>query len=881
MLIEFFLTQALDVFQQDIATIGRDIDIHLLSSCLLSLSLEKSPKWSEEGLFWLLAHLIALQAAQPRKSPLFLRALHKLLSILSVDVRQRYPAQQAGETSQEAKSADNIPELPPYVVAQLGMLVSRQQITQLLGRFVVNPELEDAGFVSSYLLTLIWCFPTEADAIRMRLYLLDAEGFLDAEGRSHTKPLPAVKVLWSVVRSTKVWLHVSYLADSRCFDFLQRSKPLDFPHWDQEWETALLFLDLYAFVLRLTDDEDFFSTLDPTATGTPSSRVRLCALEPNDLQHLAMGLRNLSFTLIENWAYFSAEQNSIVPGVGPTAFKDIVSTALRMLYERDSRRSFLKEGAWLMRSDDETKDFLQAVILEEERQHEMRENGSDSEEEDHDDSGTQLSEYTAVASNSGARRRQQLAWLEHNRAQRKAAFRDRQRAILAPKLEILRQMPYTIPFEERVGVFRQFVHLDQHRRRNGYIDPDQWRVQIVADHGNPLEPSPMAREILGRHHARIGRGKLFEDAFAELYNLGEGLKEPMQITFVDKFGEEEAGIDGGGVTKEFLTSVTSEAFSDDHLLFVANKRNAFYPNPLAVDQVRENRARSYSVAQLLERFEFLGRVVGKCLYEGILLDIAFAGFFLLKWSTPPTETGYRVSINDLRDMDEELYQGLLSLKHSTVDVASLDLDFTVNDQVSLPGDPVRTVTRELIPNGGQVRVTNENRPLYTSYVARHRLAGQPYRQTVAFLQGLGTIIDPAWLAMFNQNELQRLVGGDSSDINVEDLRANTRYSGVFEIGSDGKEHDTIQLFWQVMHEMADSERRDVLKYVTSTPRAPLLGFSQLNPPFSIRDSGGDEKRLPSASTCVNLLKLPRYKDAATLKGKLLYAVSSNAGFDLS
>ena len=42
-----------------------------------------------------------------------------------------------------------------------------------------------------------------------------------------------------------------------------------------------------------------------------------------------------------------------------------------------------------------------------------------------------------------------------------------------------------------------------------------------------------------------------------------------------------------------------------------------------------------------------------------------------------------------------------------------------------------------------------------------------------------------------------------------------------------------------------------LKYVTSTPRAPLLGFSQLNPVFSIRDAGSDEDRLPSTSTCVN------------------------------
>lgn len=36
-----------------------------------------------------------------------------------------------------------------------------------------------------------------------------------------------------------------------------------------------------------------------------------------------------------------------------------------------------------------------------------------------------------------------------------------------------------------------------------------------------------------------------------------------------------------------------------------------------------------------------------------------------------------------------------------------------------------------------------------------------------------------------------------------------------------------------------------------------------------------------AGTCVNLLKMPRYKDLKTLKAKLLYSINSNAGFDLS
>jgi ubiquitin-protein ligase E3 C len=49
--------------------------------------------------------------------------------------------------------------------------------------------------------------------------------------------------------------------------------------------------------------------------------------------------------------------------------------------------------------------------------------------------------------------------------------------------------------------------------------------------------------------------------------------------------------------------------------------------------------------------------------------------------------------------------------------------------------------------------------------------------------------------------------------------------------------------------------------------------------------GGDEEadtgRLPTAATCSSLLKLPPYRSKEELKGKLLYAISSGAGFDLS
>lgn len=54
----------------------------------------------------------------------------------------------------------------------------------------------------------------------------------------------------------------------------------------------------------------------------------------------------------------------------------------------------------------------------------------------------------------------------------------------------------------------------------------------------------------------------------------------------------------------------------------------------------------------------------------------------------------------------------------------------------------------------------------------------------------------------------------------------------------------------------------------------------LDPPFCIQNAG-DTDRLPSASTCMNLLKLPAFNSKEQMREKLLYAIESNSGFELS
>jgi ubiquitin-protein ligase E3 C len=131
--------------------------------------------------------------------------------------------------------------------------------------------------------------------------------------------------------------------------------------------------------------------------------------------------------------------------------------------------------------------------------------------------------------------------------------------------------------------------------------------------------------------------------------------------------------------------------------------------------------------------------------------------------------------------------------------------------------------------------------------------------------------------MFTPSEMQILISGTSLGIDVEDLKANTKYS-------DCSESDKfIKYFWKAVESFTDEERALLLRFVTGCERAPLFGFQNLHPPFSIirMRIDSDSERLPTASTCVNLLRLPQYSSQRVMREKLILAIKSGTGFELT
>ncbi|KAG2306063.1 hypothetical protein Bca4012_084888 [Brassica carinata] len=402
---------------------------------------------------------------------------------------------------------------------------------------------------------------------------------------------------------------------------------------------------------------------------------------------------------------------------------------------------------------------------------------------------------------------------------------------------ILMHAPFLIPFTSRVKIFT--TQLATARESH--------------DHGS--------QAIFARNRFRIRRDHILEDAYNQMSALSEDdLRGSIRVTFVNELGVEEAGIDGGGIFKDFMEKITRAAFDVQYGLFKETVDHMLYPNP-GSGMVHD---------QHLQFFHFLGTLLAKAMFEGILVDIPFATFFLSK-----LKHKYNY-LNDLPSLDPELYKHLIFLKRYKGNIAELELYFVI-----LNNEYGERTEEELLPGGKDMRVTNENVITFIHLVSNHRLNFQIRQQSSHFLRGFQQLIPKECIDMFNEHELQVLISGSADSLDIDDLRQNTNYTGGYNAG-----HYVIDMFWEVLKSFSTENQKKFLKFVTGCSRGPLLGFKYLEPAFCIQRAAGSASneavdRLPTSATCMNLLKLPPYQSKEQLESKLMYAISAEAGFDLS
>lgn len=461
--------------------------------------------------------------------------------------------------------------------------------------------------------------------------------------------------------------------------------------------------------------------------------------------------------------------------------------------------------------------------------------------------------------------------------------------------EFLRDCFHALPFDERVKIFRLLV-------RN-----DRRKLQIGAQSGGvDADRETQGQRVVPVAKIRIRRNSVLEDALTGILPLGDTAKGRLAVKFINIAGEHEAGIDAGGLFKELLAVTLAEALDPRRGLFLSSSEtgghtnnignsghsssghnNTFshtsYPNPLAGDLLE---------TKLL--LQLTGVLMGKALYEGVLVsEFKLADFFVKKL------LGESLSLDDLPSLDFETHKALVQVleyaREPNNDVADLCLDWFVREEAY-----GQVVAQNLRPHEKSKDDVVESHDVlsYVLAVAEHKLIKRRVNCDSAFFQGIHTIIDPKWLKLFNSKELIKLTCGDlNGDINVENLKSHTILAGGYEPTSK-----TIKMFWQVVSGFSADERKQLLRFVTSSSSPPVLGFQHLHPPFTVykvkcdasSGAGGvfgstmitlgfakGVERLPTASTCFNTLKLPNFKRIKTMREKLLMAISSGAGFELS
>lgn len=241
-----------------------------------------------------------------------------------------------------------------------------------------------------------------------------------------------------------------------------------------------------------------------------------------------------------------------------------------------------------------------------------------------------------------------------------------------------------------------------------------------------------ARNRGGRLNIRVNRNNIFQGAYQELnYRSAAELKNKIKVTF-----EGEAGIDASGLTREFYTELSRAMFNPDYSLFIMTSNGvSFYAN-----------SESYINPDHLNFFKFVGRMVGKAIFDGQLLECYFAR------SLYKMMIGEELYFEDLSDMDNDCYRNFRWYIDN--DVSDLCQYFAITRDYF--GRPEEIPLKE---GGSNLAVTNDNKTEYIELFTIYKMYISVKEQVDAFLGGFHEIVSRDLISIFNAKELELLISG--------------------------------------------------------------------------------------------------------------------------
>lgn len=375
--------------------------------------------------------------------------------------------------------------------------------------------------------------------------------------------------------------------------------------------------------------------------------------------------------------------------------------------------------------------------------------------------------------------------------------------------------PHAIDFDNKKAYFRNVI-----RKRSSEVHAGTIRINVRRD-------------------------RVFDDSYHQLrLRTPDEMKGRLHVLFT-----QEEGVDAGGVTREWYIILARQIFDPNYVLFTRSAAKAATYQP---DK------RSYINKEHLENFRFVGRIIGKAIYDGQLLDAYFTRSFYKHI------LGMKPTYHDIEAQDPEYYKSLKWMLEN--DITGI-LDYTMSAEYDEFG---KQTVIDLVPNGRNIPVTEENKAEYVRLMTEVRMTKSIEKQIAAFKEGFHELIPLEDCKIFNELELELLMSG-LPDIDMADLKANVEYTGYTASSPQ------INWFWRCVSKMNQEDLARLVMFVTGTSKVPLEGFSTLQgmngvQKFQIHRTAGNTMRLPSAHTCFNQLDLPEYSTAEILSERLLRAV---------
>src|SRR3569833_3035155 len=332
---------------------------------------------------------------------------------------------------------------------------------------------------------------------------------------------------------------------------------------------------------------------------------------------------------------------------------------------------------------------------------------------------------------------------------------------------------------------------------------------------------PAMRILSGQCHIKVRRSHIFEDSFAEISRLSA--TDLMKRLMIKIDGED--GLDYGGLSREYLFLLSHEMFNPFYCLFEysAHDNYTLQINP-----------HSGINPEHLNYFKFIGRVVGLAIFHRRFLDAFFIGA-LYKMVLAKS-----VVLADMEGVDADFHRSLQWMLDNDISGGILEQTFSTEDERF----GVITV-EDLIPNGRNIDVTNENKKEYVDLMVKWRIEKRIAEQFQAFKEGFHELIPQDLINVFDERELELLIGG-IAEIDVDDWKKHTDYRGYTE--SD----EVIQYFWQTVRSWDGQQKSRLLQFTTGTSRIPVNGFKDLQGSDGPRrftiEKAGEITNLPKAHT---------------------------------